>query len=178
MDRKPPSDAARALAPLAMPLFCKLPSAHRINYCGVRKHMPKSRIVITEGDFALLNRLASHPHLAAELSRAAVVDSCRVPPDVVTMNSRVLFEDQSTGGRRDVTIVFPQQADASINRISVLAPVGTALLGLAAGQSIVWPFPDGRSRSLRVVKVIYQPEADEAQRARVSETQLPLTQAG
>jgi regulator of nucleoside diphosphate kinase len=140
--------------------------------------MPKSRIIITEDDFARLNRLASHPRLAVELSRAAVVDSRRVPTDVVTMNSRVLFEDESTGDRRDVTIVFPQQADASKNCVSVLAPVGTALLGLAAGQSIVWPFPDGRSRRLRIVKVIYQPEADETKSPRVTETRVPLPEAG
>ena len=125
--------------------------------------MPKdSRIIIGESDFALLNRLASHPQLAAELSKAAVVDSRRVPPDVVTMNSRVLFEDESTGERREVTIVFPQHADASKRFVSVLAPVGTALLGLATGQSIVWPFPDGAPHRLRVLDITYQPEADEA----------------
>ena len=64
------------------------------------------------------------------------------------MNSRVLFEDETIGERREVTIVFPQQSDAS-GRVSVLAPVGTALLGLAAGQSIVSPFPDGKPHSLR-----------------------------
>jgi regulator of nucleoside diphosphate kinase len=108
-----------------------------------------------------LNRLAGHPRLAAELNKAVVVDSRLVPPDVVTMNSRVLFEDVSTGERRAVTIVFPQQANAARGSISVLAPVGTALLGLAVGQSIVWPFPDGVTHCLRVLRIIYQPEADE-----------------
>src|ERR1044071_2174108 len=98
--------------------------------------MPQNRhIIITERNFALLRRLAGHPHLAAELTNAVVVDSRRVPPNVVTMNSRVLFEDESTGERRAVIIVFPQQADSSMGLVSVLAPVGTALLGLAAGQS-------------------------------------------
>ena len=118
------------------------------------------RIVVTDDDYSLLRRLASHPQLAAELEGAEVVDSDSVPPDVVTMNSRVLFEDEATGESREVTIVFPQDSDASGKRISVLAPVGTALLGLAAGESIVWPFPDGTSRSLRVLRVVYQPEAD------------------
>ena len=77
------------------------------------------------------------------------------------MNSRVLFEDESTGERRAVTIVFPQQADASLGSISVLAPIGTALLGLGVGQSIVWPFPDGATHCLRVFRIIYQPEVDE-----------------
>jgi regulator of nucleoside diphosphate kinase len=122
------------------------------------------RIVITQSDFALLHRLAGHPHLAAELKKAVVVDSRRIPPDVVTMGSRVRFEDENTGERREVTIVFPQQANTSMGLISVLTPVGTALLGLAGGQSIVWPFPDGTQRCLRVLKIIYQPEADDAPR--------------
>ena len=118
------------------------------------------RIVITHDDYALLRRLASHPPLAAELGAADIVDSTAVPSDVVTMNSRVLFEDETTGLRREVTIVFPQESDGSGRRVSVLAPIGTALLGLAVGQSIVWPFPDGTSHSLRVLRIIYQPEAD------------------
>jgi regulator of nucleoside diphosphate kinase len=125
--------------------------------------MPQNRrIVVTDCDLALLHRLAGHPRLAAELRNAVVVDSRRVPSDVVTMNSRVQFEDETTGECREVTIVYPQQADASKALISVLAPTGTALLGLAVGQSIVWPFPDGATRCLRVRKLIYQPEADEA----------------
>ena len=118
------------------------------------------RIVVTEDDYSLLRRLTSHPQLAAELGAAEVVESLAVSPDVVTMNSRVLYEDESTGERREVTIVFPQESDARGKRISVLAPIGTALLGLSAGQTIVWPFPDGTSRSLKVLRVVYQPEAD------------------
>ena len=85
------------------------------------------------------------------------------------MNSRVLFEDESTGERREVTIVFPQLVVSSKKCISVLEPVGTALLGLAAGQSIVWPFPDGTKRSLRLLKIIHQPDAEEALSRRVTE---------
>lgn len=136
------------------------------------------RIIVTESDFAILRRLASHPHLAAELGDAAVVASRRVPADVVTMNSRVLFADESTGERREITIVFPQLADSTKKCISVLAPVGTALLGLAAGQSIVWPFPDGTKRSLRVLKIIYQPEAAEALSRRVTAERNPAKKAG
>ncbi|GIK87623.1 MAG: hypothetical protein BroJett026_31040 [Betaproteobacteria bacterium] len=76
------------------------------------------------------------------------------------MNSTVLFEDETTGKRREVTIVFPQDSNAAAKRVSVLAPVGTALLGLAVGQSILWPFPDGTSHCLRVLRIVYQPEAD------------------
>ena len=123
--------------------------------------MPKNRrIVITDDDYSLLRRLASHPQLAAELDAADVVDSDSIPADVVTMNSRVSYEDETTGDRREVTIVFPQLSDGSGGRVSVLAPIGTALLGLAVGQTIQWPFPDGRSHRLRVLRIVYQPEAD------------------
>ena len=124
------------------------------------------RIILTEDDFTRLRQLASHPQLASELDVADVVEATTVPADVVTMNSRVLFEDETRGERREVTIVFPQDADTTRGHVSVLAPVGTALLGLAAGQAIVWPFPDGTSRSLRVLRVVYQPEAELGPRTR------------
>jgi regulator of nucleoside diphosphate kinase len=126
--------------------------------------MNNDRFIVTESDFALLLDVAGHECLAGELGNAEVVDSGRIPPDVVTMNSRLLFEDQTTGKTREVTIVFPPDADATNGKISVLAPVGTALLGLAENQSILWPFPDGSTRSLRVLEVLYQPEADAALR--------------
>ena len=119
-------------------------------------------MVITQRDFGLLRRLAGHPRLAAELKRAVVIDARCIADDIVRMNSRVRFEDQSTGERREVTIVFPHEANTSTGSISVLTPVGTALLGLAVDQSIVWPFPDGTQHRLRVLKIIYQPEADGA----------------
>lgn len=117
-------------------------------------------IIVTDRDLALLRKLHQDAHLASELERAEVVDSRDVPPDVVTMNSRVLFEDVASGKTTEVTIVFPHDADVQRGRISVLAPVGTALLGLAEDDSIVWPFPDGSSRCLRVVAVTFQPEAE------------------
>src|SRR5687768_10003363 len=118
-----------------------------------------SSIIITEQDWARLRSLGSHPLLKSEMENAVVVDARNVSPDVVTMNSRVRFEDESSEEIRDITIVFPHNAQASDGRVSVLAPVGTALLGLSVGQSIVWPFPDGSTRTLRVVELLYQPEA-------------------
>lgn len=117
------------------------------------------RIIVSESDFALLRVLKGHARLAAELQNAEILEARLVPPDVVTMNSRVRFEDESTGQIRDVTIVFPNDADGSPGRVSVLATVGTALLGLAAGESVLWPFPDGTVRKLRVLRLIFQ--ADE-----------------
>lgn len=119
-------------------------------------------IVVTDRDLALLRRLRDHAQLESELERADIVEAHDVPSDVVTMNSRVVFEDAATGKTTEVTIVFPQDADLGHGRVSVLAPVGTALLGLAEGDSIVWPFPDGSSRCLRVVAVTFQPESEGA----------------
>ena len=116
-------------------------------------------IIITDLDLARLDHLRDVAHLAPELDRADIVPSLVVPPDVVTMYSRVAFEDETTGQCRVVTIVYPQDADPSEGKISVMAPEGSALLGLSVGQSIEWYFPDGRPRTLRVVELLYQPEA-------------------
>jgi regulator of nucleoside diphosphate kinase len=113
-------------------------------------------ITISEEDFTRLHVLRGHAQLAAELQNAVVVKPQCIPPDVVTMNSRVRFEDKSTGEIRDVTIVFPKDADGSAGKVSVLSTVGMALLGLAVGRSVLWPFPDGTTRELLVLKLIYQ----------------------
>jgi regulator of nucleoside diphosphate kinase len=97
--------------------------------------------------------------LEAELTDACVVDASSVPANVVTMNSVVVYEDESTGIRSQVSLVYPNEAQAGAGRVSVLAPVGTALLGLAVGESIDWTMPDGRSRRFRVLAVPHQPEA-------------------
>ncbi|KAB2900071.1 MAG: nucleoside diphosphate kinase regulator [Kofleriaceae bacterium] len=96
--------------------------------------------------------------LDAELRRAVIVDQRAIPGDVVTMNSEVEYEDVGSGTRRTVRVVFPREADASAGRVSVLAPIGTALLGLRTGQTIAWRTPGG-VREIRVVEVRYQPEA-------------------
>ncbi len=113
-------------------------------------------ITISEDDFSRLHVLRGHALLAAELDNAIVVKPDCIPPDVVTMNSRVRFEDESSGEIRDVTIVFPKDADGFAGKVSVLSTVGMALLGVAVGHSIIWPFPDGTTRELHVLKLIYQ----------------------
>ena len=97
--------------------------------------------------------------LDAELANAIVVDSREIRADVVTMNSTVIFEEEGSGQRREMTLVFPRDADPEQGRISILAPVGSALLGLAVGESIDWPLPGGKHRRFRIVEVVYQPEA-------------------
>jgi regulator of nucleoside diphosphate kinase len=124
---------------------------------------PNHSIIIPEADWVRLNRLIADKHLKSELDNAEVVDAANVPPAVVTMDSCVRFEDETTGETREVTIVFPEKANLSEGKVSVLAPVGSALLGLTVGQCIQWPFPDGSRRKLRVVELLYQPEATIAQ---------------
>lgn len=122
-------------------------------------------ITVTVADFERLGTLlasydeATSERLDEELSRAQVVPEREVPPDVVTMNSEVQYEDVVTGALRQVRIVYPKDADAEHGKISVLAPLGSALLGLRVGQSIDWTMPSG-ARHLRVVAVPYQPEAN------------------
>jgi regulator of nucleoside diphosphate kinase len=96
--------------------------------------------------------------LDAELQRAVIVDQHAVPADVVTMNSEVVYEDCATHTRRCVKIVFPKDADTSRGHVSVLAPIGSALLGLRVNQEIDWQVPHGTKR-IRVVEIRYQPEA-------------------
>ncbi|CAM5344938.1 Transcription elongation factor GreAB OS=Rhodanobacter lindaniclasticus OX=75310 GN=B1991_10145 PE=4 SV=1 [Rhodanobacter lindaniclasticus] len=81
-----------------------------------------------------------------------------MPPHIVTMNSTVVFEDESDGEKLTLTLVYPTGAGAP-GTVSIFAPVGSALLGLARGQQIDWPMPDGRKRRLKVLEITYQPEA-------------------
>ena len=74
------------------------------------------------------------------------------------MNSRVVYSDETAGVQRVVSIVYPREADASKGKVSVLSPIGTALLGLSVGQVIAWDFPDGSRRRLRVDELVHQPE--------------------
>ena len=110
----------------------------------------------------LLDKIGPRPDLEAlreEIERAEIVDAEAVPGDVVTMNSVVRFVDQESGKESTVKLVFPGHGDVEKSRISVLAPVGSALLGLTVGDSIQWPLPNGRTRRMRVVGITYQPEA-------------------
>ncbi len=127
-------------------------------------------MVVTTRDMHLLRALVEiHSYggdadaaarLRAELDRAKVVSAEQVPVDIVTMNSRIVFEDES-GTRREVLLVYPPAANGESDRISVLSSEGTALLGLAVGETIDWPVPEGGTRRLRIVAVLSQPESIE-----------------
>ena len=101
---------------------------------------------------------ATKEHLQMELVRAQIVESKDVPPDVVTMNSTVTFRIENTGREFSLKLVYPKDADGSPDKVSVLAPVDSALLGIREGQTIMWPMPGGVSHNVLVVKVNDQPE--------------------
>lgn len=124
-------------------------------------------IMVTAADMAVLHNLRSHAPLRRELERAVVVSSAAVPPDVATMNSRISYTDDGDGLTRTVSLAYPAEADAAAGKVSILDPVGLALLGLSVGQSIEWDFPDGSRRWLTLKEVQYQPE-------RLHNTPLPL----
>jgi len=94
---------------------------------------------------------AAAERLVAEFDRAVVVDV--LPRDVVGLGSRVRFEDTRARTVREVVLVLPALAEAAAGRISVLAPVGAAILGLAVGDTITWPLPGGREARIRILAV-------------------------
>lgn len=112
---------------------------------------------------ALLERMppvqaVQYAPLREELDRASVVPPADIPGDAVTMNSVVTFKDEDSSDELTISLVYPSGAGAP-GTVSILAPVGSALLGLRVGQQIEWPTPDGRRRLLRVLEIEYQPEA-------------------
>ena len=127
-------------------------------------------ITLTQTDYDRLKALTSvapdpsdldknaFQELRAELDRAVVVDPKEIDPNVVTVNSRVLIQDVATGEEKEYTLVFPLAADFSVGKISVLVPLGTALLGFRKGDVVEWKVPGGL-RKFKIKKVLYQPEA-------------------
>lgn len=123
-------------------------------------------ITITRLDLQRLERLLdgldefgpAAEALEAELSRAQVVGHDEIPPGVVTMNSTVRCREESSGKEYTLTLVYPEDV-AGEGKVSILAPVGTALLGLTIGQTIDWPAPSGKTLKLTLLEIEYQPEA-------------------
>ncbi|QUX93756.1 nucleoside diphosphate kinase regulator [Marinomonas sp. A3A] len=103
--------------------------------------------------------------LQEEINRADIVEPREMPNNIVTMNSTVTFKVLSSGKAFSKTLVYPKDANGAEDTVSVLAPVGSALLGLKEGDQIDWPKPNGDMLSVTIVKVDYQPErAGEFQR--------------
>jgi len=132
--------------------------------------MNNKSIQITEFDFQRLNRLlrqAEHSdyrgseylaELQTELDHAQLVPSHAISQEIVTMNSKVVLLDLATRKEETYTLVFPEDADLSQGKISILAPIGTAMLGYGIGDTFEWEVPAGKRR-LKVKRIIYQPEA-------------------
>lgn len=104
------------------------------------------------------SRVVGVSELEAELARANVVSPSEIPPTVVTMNSTVKFSVESTQEQFELTLVYPKDIDSSGSKISILAPVGSALLGLSQGDQIEWPKPGGGVLKVRIEDITYQPE--------------------
>lgn len=135
----------------------------RCAFCAERGSWVTMTIVIPDSRFrrAISSRTSSAEARSRSPvgSSATVVDSEDVPHDVVTMNSRVSFMELDTESESEVTLVYPSDADVNRNRISILAPVGAALLGLSVGDEIKWPLPSGKVRAYKIISVLFQPEA-------------------
>ncbi|SFE94326.1 nucleoside diphosphate kinase regulator [Nitrosomonas sp. Nm166] len=127
----------------------------------------KPKIVISSLDFERLenllesfanNTFPGKEDLEAELVRADIADPEDIPATVVTMNSTVRFKVASSMDEHLLTLVYPKDLDNGGGKISVLAPVGSALLGLSQGDEIEWPKPGGGVLHVRIEEVTYQPE--------------------
>lgn len=130
--------------------------------------MARPAIIINDFDAERIDRLLEQPAYANspvasalndELDRAQMCSPQDMPADVVTMNSEVKFRDLSNGEERVRTLVFPANLTDSSTQLSVLAPVGAALLGLRVGDTINWALPGGATTHLEVLALNYQPEA-------------------
>ena len=132
--------------------------------------MTNRTIYITEFDMQRLKELLEDAkasgyrrrndleRLEMELNRGIMVPPQDVPADVITMNSRVCLMDLDNGEELTCTLVFPNDADISQNKISILAPIGTAMLGYSVGDTFEWEVPAGLTR-FKVKEILYQPEA-------------------
>lgn len=135
-----------------------------------RRSKKATTIYITELDYNRLSGLIDRTRernthdreylnkLEAELDRAEIVNAKQIPADVITMRSTVRLKDLVSGKSNTYSLVFPTEANFSEGKISILAPIGTAILGYRQGDTIEWPVPSGLRR-LKVEEIVYQPES-------------------
>ena len=137
-------------------------------YFFLEEIMNKKRIIVNSRDFLKLKQIINEgkahgnenvKNLDVELSNALLLDPKRIPSDVVTMNTKVRFIDINESEEFVYTLVYPEDADLTHGKLSVLAPIGTALLGYREGNELVWNVPAGL-KSFRIDKILYQPEAN------------------
>jgi regulator of nucleoside diphosphate kinase len=127
------------------------------------------RVHITQNDRDRIEKLLGQPQvepddvgyldaLRGELERAVIVAPEKIPADVVTMNSVVSIVDEQSHEEDTYTLVYPEEADIEVGKVSVMAPLGTAMLGYRVGDVFEWTVPAGKRR-WRIASVEYQPEA-------------------
>jgi len=136
----------------------------------IKNRLLTRKIYITQSDFNRLKELIKDINFSSntddkclkklkeELDRAIIVESNKIPNNVITMNSKVCLEDIDSGKEMVYVLVYPACADIEQKKISILAPIGTAILGYKVGDIIEWKVPAGIIK-LKVKKIIYQPEA-------------------
>ena len=122
---------------------------------------------LTELDVTRLEKSAAEPGAPATraalldtlLESAEIVEGAQIAPDVVTMNSQVTLLDERSGESLTWTLVYPQHADVAAGRLNVFSPAGIALLGARRGESVQFVPPGGSAQTLKIAKVLFQPEA-------------------
>ncbi len=129
------------------------------------------KIFITDFDMKRFKWLISNTHrfdkmdikhlkqLEIELANAEIVEPKDIPADVVTMNSKVRIKFLDTNEEKIFTLVFPFDADLEQDKLSILAPIGVAIIGYKTGETIEWDFPKGK-RQIKIEEIIYQPERE------------------
>ena len=130
--------------------------------------MANPAIIISEQDLHCLETMLEHQPkltptmrlLEEELARADVVAPQDMPANVVTMNAKVLLTIASSTEASEITLVYPHDFKGEKGQVNVVAPIGAAILGLAEGQEIEWPQPDGQMMKVKIEKVLYQPERE------------------
>ena len=130
--------------------------------------MAKPNIIISEQDLNRLETMLEHQakltptmqHLEDELARADVVAPQDVPENIVSMNAKVLITIAPATEPTEITLVYPHDFHGEKGQVNVIAPVGAAILGLAEGQEIDWPQPDGHTMKIKIEKVLFQPERE------------------
>jgi regulator of nucleoside diphosphate kinase len=126
-----------------------------------------SRLDILTG-FAVRCRTRAQETLARELRRARIVSVRALPPDTISMHSTVRYRDEASGAVRTATLVYPGEEGSDPGRISILSPVGAALIGISVGQSIDYEDARGAARRLSVLELLFQPEAHDPSARRES----------
>lgn len=130
--------------------------------------MTQPSIIISEQDLHRLETMLEHQakltptmeHLENELARAEVVAPQDIPANIVTMNAKVLITIAPATESTEITLVYPHDFRGDKGQVNVVAPIGAAILGLAEGQEIEWPQPDGHIMKVKIEKVVYQPERE------------------